>query len=96
MDILAGVEKRVSLLTARADWSLADDAVAPSQVERIADAAAGDARTAITILRSAARIVERYHNETIQEAAIRAAIPEAKSEIRQADLERLTPHQTVV
>jgi Cdc6-like AAA superfamily ATPase len=59
----------------------------------IADAAAGDARTAIGILRNAARTAHRDRYTEISEAVIEAAIPEAKSEIQNKSLSKLTDHQ---
>lgn len=83
----------VSILKARARWGLADDAIDSDQLAQIAAAAAGDARTAIGILRAAARSAERDTHDEITTNVIQEAVPKAKSEIRQADLDQLTPDQ---
>lgn len=62
----------------------------------IADAAAGDARVAIGILRNATRTAQRDGIDTIPMAVIEEAIPAAKTEMRQADLDRLTADQRVL
>ncbi len=49
----------MSILEDRVRWGLRDDGVSGEQLWRIADAAAGDARAAIGILRVAAREADR-------------------------------------
>lgn len=85
-----------AILSDRIEWGLDPDAVTDDHVTRIATAAAGDARDAIGILRSAARNAEHDGAERIQSAHIEAAIPEARATIRQKSLEKLTAHQRVV
>ena len=88
-----GIDELVAILQGRVDRGLDVDAVVQSQLARIADAAAGDARVAIGILRNAALQAERNSADRITPAAISAAIPEAKAEVRQKNVETLTPHQ---
>jgi orc1/cdc6 family replication initiation protein len=85
-----------AILADRIEWGLDPGAIADDQVARIATAAAGDARDAIGILRSAARNAEHDGADTIQDAHIETAIPEARATIRQKSLEKLTDHQRVV
>lgn len=88
-----GNDELVAILRARVDRGLTADAIERSQLERIADAAAGDARVAIGILRNAAQHAERENRNRITAAGIETAIPEAKSELQQKNVETLTPHQ---
>jgi orc1/cdc6 family replication initiation protein len=88
-----GLNELVGILQARVDRGLTADAIGRSQLERIADAAAGDARVAIGILRNAAQRAERDGTDQITSAAITDSIPEARSEVQQRTVETLTPHQ---
>ena len=88
-----GLEELVGILDARAERGLEPDAIDRPQLERIANAAAGDARVAIGILRNAAREAERNGTERISSTVIDDAIPEARDEVRQKNVETLTPHQ---
>jgi Cdc6-like AAA superfamily ATPase len=65
-------------------------------LEHIADAAAGDARIAIGILRNAARDAERAGQDELTADLVEAAVPEARQQVRQANLETLTDHQRVL
>ncbi len=85
-----------AILADRIEWGLAPGVVTDAQVARIAGAAAGDARDAIGILRSAARTAEHAGADTICDTHIETAIPEARATIRQKSLEKLTDHQRVV
>lgn len=89
-------DELVSILSDRADWGLAADAVTANQLETMATAAAGNARDAIGILRSAARRAERDGSDEIRDSDIDAAIPEAREQIKQKSLDRLTEHQLAV
>lgn len=62
-------------------------------LERIADAAAGDARLAITVLRNTARTAMHEQSDRITPAIVEDVIPHAHSEIHRKNLETLTPHQ---
>jgi len=86
-------EELVAILQARVDRGLTADAVTHSQLEQIADAAAGDARVGIGILRNAAQHAERNNTDCITQTAITDAIPDAKAEIQQQTVETLTQHQ---
>jgi cell division control protein 6 len=83
----------VAILDRRARAALEPGAVAKATLERIADAAAGDARRAIGILRRAARRATDAGASTVTEGHVDRAIPEAEREQRQADLDRLKPAQ---
>jgi Cdc6-like AAA superfamily ATPase len=62
----------------------------------IANAAAGDARIGIEILRVAARRATHEGLDSVSDNIIRNAVSEAKSEIRQRNVDRLTSHQQIV
>lgn len=88
-----GIDPLIGILQARVERGLTVDAIERSQLKRIADVAAGDARVAIGILRNAAQHTERQNGDRITTEAIDDAIPDAKSEVRQKNVETLTPHQ---
>ena len=87
------IDELVAILEDRVRWGLADDAVEQGTLSLVADAAAGDARVAIGILRSAARLAERREEEQVDAALVREAIPEARADVRETSVEQLTPHQ---
>jgi orc1/cdc6 family replication initiation protein len=86
----------VGILSDRVNWGLADGAVSGDQLDRIADAACGNARDAISILRSAARHAEQAGREQLGAEDIDEAIPEARAELRQKSLDRLTADQLAI
>jgi len=86
----------VAILERRVERGLADGAVTPSQLDRMAAAARGNARDAIGILRSAARSAERDDAGRIRDADIETAIPAARQELRRKSLDRLSDHQLAV
>jgi Cdc6-like AAA superfamily ATPase len=88
-----GLEELTSILEARARWGLAADAVTTDRIRAIADAAAGDARVGISILRNAARKADRADRETITDELVDAAIPAGRSDVHRKNLDTLTPHQ---
>jgi len=88
-----GVSELTAILAARAKRGLAESAVSRAELEVIADAAAGDARVAISILRSAARRATREERERITPEVVREAIPTARSEVHEKSLDKLTTHQ---
>ena len=90
------LDELVSILEARVRLGLKPDVIDPSQLETIADLAAGDARVAIGSLRTAARAAARQNLQTITDEVIEAAVPDAKAEIRQQNVEKLTDDQQVV
>jgi len=84
------------ILSARAKWGLDEDVVTAGQLYRIADAAAGDARLAIGILRTAASKADRENHERITDEILEKSAGDARAQIRQKSLNSLTPHQRVV
>ncbi|RJT07521.1 Cdc6/Cdc18 family protein [Halococcus sp. IIIV-5B] len=86
----------VSILEDRVRWGLDEDVLSRKQLEWIADAAAGDARVAIGILRSAAREAEQDDVETIPDETVEAAIPRGRQEVKDKNIDQLTPHQKVL
>jgi orc1/cdc6 family replication initiation protein len=83
----------ISILEDRVKWGLDAGAVGRDQLARIADAAAGDARVAISILRNAAWRAEGDDARTITTEMIRDVIPNAKKDVRQKHIDQLRPHQ---
>lgn len=86
-------DELVAILADRVAWGLAPDAITTSQLEIIADAAAGNARDAIGILRSAARLADHDDAEEISDEHVETAIPEARKQRRHKSLQKLTDHQ---
>jgi orc1/cdc6 family replication initiation protein len=89
-------EQLFDILSARVKRGLEHDVISDEQLYSIADAAAGDARLAIGILRTAARTAERNAHDTITEGLLSDAARDARTQLRQKSLESLTPHQRVV
>lgn len=90
------VSQLTDILTDRVEWGLHPDAVTREQLEDIADAAAGDARVAIGILRNAARHAEDDDTNRITDDAIQDAIPVAQQETKQKSVEKLNDHQQIL
>jgi orc1/cdc6 family replication initiation protein len=90
------VGELVDILAARVEHGLAPDAITGEQLRWIADAAAGDARVGLSILRSAARYADRAGVDAITDAHIEAAIPAARQEVRSKNLDALRPDQRLV
>jgi len=90
------LDQLVAVLEARARSGLAEDAVGAAELERIADAAAGDARVAISVLRSAARRADREGRDRITAEVVEAAIPDAREAVHRENLENLTRHQKIL
>lgn len=90
------VDELVAILEPRARRGLREDAVTTSQLEYIADAAAGDARVGIEVLRVAAQRARQEGLGEITDEVVQAAVSEAKVEIRQRNVERLTEDQRVL
>lgn len=86
----------VSILEARVRWGLAPDVISTDELELIADIAAGDARVAIGILRTAARIADREAHDRITTDVIKTAVPEARDEVDQNTIDKLNEHQRVL
>ena len=89
-------EQLYDILSARAKWGLDEDVITDAQLYQIADAAAGDARLAIGILRTAASTADRDDFECITDEMLLGAADDARAQIRQKSLDSLTPHQQVV
>ena len=89
-------EQLYDILSARAKWGLDEDVITDDQLYRIADAAAGDARLAIGILRTAAGKADRENHERITDDILLDAAEDARAQIKQKSLDSLTPHQRIV
>ncbi len=89
-------EQLYDILSARVQWGLEPDVVDDDQLYRIADAAAGDARLAIGILRTAASAADRENCDEIADAHLTDAAGDARAQLRQTSLDSLTPHQRTV
>ncbi len=87
------LDELVAILDARAQWGLSEDAIGNDGLELIADAAAGDARVAIGILRNAARRADQTGAERITTAIVREAVPDGRQEVRQKAIDQLNAHQ---
>ena len=86
-------DELVSIMDARVKWGLEADVIDCDQLAAIADAAAGDARVALSILRTAARQAHQTHASEITDDIVEASIPEARAERHEKDVETLTRHQ---
>lgn len=86
-------EELVAILQDRVQWGLGADVIDEPRLETIADHAGGDARVAISILRKASRTARDANLNEIPDTVIREVVSEAKSEIRQKTVDRLTEHQ---
>ncbi len=87
-----GVEALADILEARVERGLDAD-VDREALEFVADAAAGDARVAIGILRSAAREADREGADRLTRERLADEVPAGRRAVRRASLDRLTPHQ---
>ncbi|ARS91680.1 Cdc6/Cdc18 family protein [Natrarchaeobaculum aegyptiacum] len=85
-----------AILQRRAEKALEPGAVSDAQFRTIADAASGDARVGIGILRSAARRAERRGTDQFTDDVIEASIPDAQTAIRRKTLEGLIEHQRIL
>ncbi|WP_336345967.1 Cdc6/Cdc18 family protein [Halalkalicoccus ordinarius] len=90
------LDEIVAILDARANSGLANGVVSPAQMELIADRAAGDARVAIGILRTAARKAHRDGTGCLTTEIIEAAVPDTRSELRQKTIEQLSHDQQML
>ncbi|WP_135823680.1 Cdc6/Cdc18 family protein [Halorussus ruber] len=86
-------EELVSIMDARVKRGLEEGAIERDQLATIADAAGGDARVALSILRTAARQAHQHYDSEITDEILEASIPEARAERHEKDVETLTPHQ---
>jgi orc1/cdc6 family replication initiation protein len=83
----------VDILAARIDHGLVHDAVSDEKLHRMADAAGGDARVGLSILRSAARQADQESVERLSDDHVEAAIPEGRNEVRTKNLNTLRSQQ---
>lgn len=90
------LDELVAILHTRAQWGLSENAIGNEQLALIADAAAGDARIAIGILRNAARRADQTGTEVITTDIVHEAVPDGRHEVRQKTIEQLNPHQRVL
>ncbi|WP_254862040.1 Cdc6/Cdc18 family protein [Halovivax gelatinilyticus] len=88
-----GGDELVAILDERARQGLEPDVVGESQLRTIADAAAGDARVAIGILRSAAQRAHSRGDDRLTDDLLADAIPDARIAIRRETIEGLPDHQ---
>lgn len=88
-----GTDDLVDILQDRSDWGLRPDSIDAGGLRRIAAAADGDARIAISTLRNAAQYAEHHDLDRITDEAIDEAVPMAEQETRQASVDQLNPHQ---
>ncbi|TKX59711.1 AAA family ATPase [Halorubrum sp. ASP1] len=89
-------EQLYDILSARTKWGLENGVITDDQLYQIADAAAGDARLAIGMLRSAASTADRENHEEVTNEILLDAAEDARAQIKQKSLDSLTPHQRVV
>lgn len=89
-------EALVAILADRVEWGLEDGVVSEGQLAAMADAAAGNARDAIGILRTAAREAQHGGAGTVRDEHIETAIPEARAAVRQKSVQKLSEHQRAV
>jgi orc1/cdc6 family replication initiation protein len=68
----------------------------PSILKKIADLAAGDARIAIQLVRSAATIAEKLNRSRISDEDVEKGYEEVKEIRKKYYLERLTPHHRLI
>lgn len=91
-----GIDELVDILQKRATIALAPDSITESQLRIIADYAAGDARFAITILRSVANAAQSCGATHVTEEHIVAGMPAARKQLRTRDLASLRPIQRLL
>jgi Cdc6-like AAA superfamily ATPase len=90
------VDELVDILNERAAAGLVSRDSDRSEFKRIADAAGGDARVAITTLRIGARRADVEEADRITQDVVERALPEARQKLRQQHVDRLTYHQQAV
>jgi len=90
------VSELVEILSKRAAHGLSGDPVTERRLEQMAEAAAGDARLGICILREAARHAREAGVAQIGETHLSQGVETARRKLYQATLERLTTHQQVL
>ena len=86
-------DELVSIMDARVRSGLEPGAIRDDQLATVADAAAGDARVALSILRTAARHAHQHYEAQITDETIESAMPAARAKRHETDVDTLTPHQ---
>jgi len=89
-------QELVAILTDRARWGLARDAITRTEIDAMADYAAGDARVAIGLLRNTTQLARQHGHECITTDLVESAVPETHSEIKKRTTDKLTDHQQVL
>lgn len=90
------VDELVEILQARVRWGLAPGSIGEAELRLIADFAAGDARVALSILRTAAKYAANDGLESISEGLIEEVVPDAKEAVRKKHIEKLNGHQVAL
>jgi len=90
------LDELMAILEDRVRWGLESGVIDDDRLVQIADAAAGDARVAIGILRRAAERAQEAGANELTETTISEAIPEARESVRQRNIDQLTPDQRAV
>lgn len=89
-------DELVGILEDRVQWGLHEDAATTEHLRLIADTSGGDARVAIGTLRVAAQTAHEQGLQQLTGDVIEKATPEAKAEIQQKNLDKLTGDQRVL
>lgn len=89
-------EELVDILTRRRDVALGTDLLSNLKLDRIAEAAKGDARTGIRIMRLAAEKAQDDGAEEITDDHIDYGIDESDQEYRKKNMSKLNKHQRLM
>jgi orc1/cdc6 family replication initiation protein len=89
-------DELIAILDDRVRWGLQKDVIDTEQISQIAAAAGGDAHVALGVLRVAAKRARRKGYDRIDATVVEQAVSEAKTEIKQQTLDKLTPDQTIL
>lgn len=89
-------DELTAILQDRVRLGLEQDVITDEQIGQITGAAAGDARVALGVLRVAAKRARRNGSERIDAGVVERAVSEAKTEIEQQILDKLTTDQTIL
>ncbi|RQG95308.1 Cdc6/Cdc18 family protein [Natrarchaeobius oligotrophus] len=91
-----GTDELTAILEKRAEMALEPGSVTADRLRTVANAASGDARVGIGILRSAALEAERRGATSITDDVLEAATPDARTAIRRKTIEGLIEHQRIL
>ncbi|WP_114578371.1 Cdc6/Cdc18 family protein [Saliphagus sp. LR7] len=91
-----GMDELVSILEQRVQRGLNDEALDRTHLEQVADAAAGDARVAIGILRTAVRQASHDGATQLSSEDIDEAIPKARTELHRKTIDQLIEDQQLL